>query len=150
MISAKIARHRQTLSDQLVLGLVTGGLLGPGIFIDSRDAKSIRFNQKRGRGYGGGVRGEILISSQESGENLVECNLSVNRGDWRRFFIASGIGAVIATGVALAFGWLVPWSILAGIVGALGVDTLQVRMTRMRLQHQVEAYLHNTTYLNPM
>lgn len=143
----RISRLRQTVADQLVLGLVTGGLLGPGLVIEKREADSIRFVKAGGLLRRAPDRGEILLSSESSGETVVECRLWCGGMDLRRLLMAAVLGALLATVTALLFGWLIHWSIPLGGAAAVAFDLVGRHRDRSQLRHQIQAFVHNTTYL---
>jgi len=146
-LTVRIARLRQTVADQLVLGLVTGGFLGPGLIIEKREAQSILFAKAGGVLRRMPDRGELSLSSESSGETVVECRLWCAGMGLRRLIISAAAGALVATLTALAFGWLISWSIPAGFLTALVADLVGRQRDRSQLRHQIKAFIHNTTYL---
>ena len=145
--TVRIARLRQTVADQLVLGLVTGGFLGPGLVIEKREAGSIRFARADGVSRRVPDRGELLLTSESSGETAVECRLWCAGMSLRRLVLSALVGALVATLAALGLGWLIHWSIPLGALVALFTDLVGRQRQRSQLRHQIEAYIHNTTYL---
>ena len=153
-VAVRLPRHRQTLSDQLVLGLVTGGLLGPGLFIEAREADGIRFCKRGGPLQAAPDRGEIRLTEEASGDTRVECRIWCRSLFLRRLIggILLGVGVV---GLLAAGLWVLKlsprsqwtWASAFGTLTAI-VDCAAGRwMDRARLRRQVQAYLHNTTYL---
>lgn len=140
-----IARSRQTVTDQLVLGLVTGGLIGPGLVIDRREVNAIHFSRAVGANLPD--RGELVVEEDAQGETSVECRLWCRGIDRRQLMLSAGLGALVAVVVALAFDWLLPLSALVGGVVAIGWD-LAARRRRVRhLRRRVEAFVANMAYL---
>lgn len=147
VVSAIMPRQKQTLADQLVLGLVTGGFLGRGMSIDGRESSCIRFVRVGDWFEGGPDRGELLLSSTESGETAVECRVWCRGLGARRLLQAALVGAGLSTLGAFGFGWLVSWSVPTGCVAAAIWDAWVRRSDRRRLKRQMLAFIHNTTYL---
>ena len=146
-IAVRMARHRQILSDQLVLGLVTGGLLGPGLVIEGRESNLIRFAKIEGLLQRAPDRGQILLSVLEGGDTLVECQVWCT-GLLARRVLAGVAGGVVSFAVAR-------WGLGGGLGEALGLAVAIVAAwvstgwwsDRNRVRRQISAYLRNTTYL---
>jgi hypothetical protein len=161
ILAVQLPRHKQTLSDQLVLGLVTGGLLGPGLFIETRESDCIRFRKRGGPLQAAPDRGEIRLTTEASGDTRVECRIWCRSLFLRRLIggilLAVGMAGLIAAGLwvlklaprnqGLWTGTVGMWTGAVGLLTALVSSTAGRRMDRARLRRQVQAYLHNTTYL---
>ena len=153
-IVGQMPRHRQTLSDQLVLGLVTGGLFGPGLLIAGREADCIRFRKLGGVLRAAPDRGEILLGIEPSGETRVECRIWCRGLVLRRLVSAALIGASMV-GLLAAGLWVLNWVSASrwdlaaggGLLTALVAFAIGRWVDRARLRRQVRAFLHNTTYL---
>jgi hypothetical protein len=148
-VSVHLARHRQTLSDQLVLGLVTGGLLGSGLVIEGREASCIRFARTPALLAKEFDRGEIHLDG-DGAETVVECVVWGRGMSVRRGLIAALVGGGLATLAALGFDWLLSWSLPLGAACALLLDGALWAADRRRLRRQIVAYLKNTTYLKSL
>jgi hypothetical protein len=146
-IAVRMARHRQILSDQLVLGLVTGGLLGPGLVIEGRESNLIRFAKIEGLWQKAPDRGQILLSVEENGETLVDCQV------WCRGLLVRRVLAALLGGAACfaVTRWGLGWALGQTLGLALAVVAAWTSMgwwsDRNHLRRQVTAYLRNTTYL---
>jgi len=148
-VTVRMARHRQTVSDQLLLGLVTGGMLGPGLVIEGRESNCIRF-RKLGVLQRAPDRGEILLSTDESGDTLVECRVWARGLGLRRMLRASIVGAGVISLASLGLGWPLHWAALTGLVIGFLTDGVGWWADRAHFRRQVVAYVHNTTYLKSM
>jgi hypothetical protein len=154
IVAVQMARHRQTLSDQLVLGLVTGGLLGPGLVIEGRESDCIRFRKQGGALRPGPDRGEILLTQDTAGGTQVECRIWCGGLALRRALEGILLGVGIA-GLLLAGLWLLGVTAplraqsagAGGLLCALASYVLGRRSDSAHLRRQVLAFLHNTTYL---
>lgn len=149
-VTVTLARHRQTLADQLVLGVVTGGLLGPGLVIEGRESNRIHFAKVDGVLSSVPDRGELRLEESERGETRVTCEVWCRGMSLRRGFIAILSGASLATLGALGFDWLMVVSGPVGAAAALLLDGLLWGRDRRRLRRQVTAFIKNTTYLKSL
>jgi len=145
----RIARSPKTVADQVVLGLVTGGLLGPGLVIQQREAQCVRFSSL-GTLPGMPNRGEIELIEEDSGGTRLECRFWCHGMSYRRLVQAVCLGALIATITALAFGWLIHLSIPLGVGVGVAWDLVGGYRDRSSLRRRVEAFARNTTYLKTM
>jgi hypothetical protein len=154
VILGRLPRQRQTLADQLVLGLVTGALFGPGFRIEGRESTCIRFHKLGGPLRAAPDRGEILLTTDDSGETQVECRIWCVGLILRRILGALLLGAVL-TGLVAALLWIArlslvsrwPWAVAGGLLVALVTFAASRRSDAARMREQMEAFLHNTTYL---
>jgi len=142
-----VARGPQTVAEHVVLGLVTGGLLGVGLIIERREARSIAFTNPGEWLPTGPDRGEISLSENVPGETEVQYRLWCRGLARRRLLHAVVLGALVATITALVFGWLIHISTPVGIVVALVWDVVARFRQRSMLRRRVEAFMHNTNYL---
>ena len=144
-VVVRLARNRQTLTDHVVLGLVTGGLLGPGVLVEGRESNGVRFRKIGGWLSSVPDRGEILISTDVGGETQVECRVWCWTLLAQRLLAACGLG-LLAAGLALFLGSRAT-AIVAGLLVAVTFHLTAWSFARWRLRRQIETYLHNTTYL---
>ena len=138
----KIPRARTRVEEQVVRGLVSGGLLGPALQIERRDAQSIEFFQLSPMRPSVPSRGLIRFASTAVGTELefVLCFPP-------RFF--SALWLVFAVGVSLGLKMLVPESPISWVVAGFCVATWlwgRARAKRTCLA-RLHAYLHNSEYL---
>jgi len=145
-VVVRLARNRQTLTDHVVLGLVTGGLLGPGLVVEGRESTCVRFRKTGGLLARAPDRGEILISTDASGQTQIECRVWCWTLVARWLLAGLGIG-VLAGGVAALAGSTRTTAVVAGLVVAVVWHLAAWWLGRARMRRQIEAYLHNTTYL---
>lgn len=146
----KIARSRQIVADQLVLGLITGGFLGAGFVIDSRESHCIKFSKLADPLSRSPDRGEIVLSEASTGETALECRLWCTGMGARRLIISALLGVVAATVTALLFGWLIHWTIPVGLTVAV-VHDLAVRwQDRATIERQLDGFVRNISYLKSM
>lgn len=149
--TTSLARPRQNVSDQIVLGVVTGGLLGPGFVIERRDAERLRFARVGGLLSTLPDVGEVeLHESDTSGQTEVTFRLWCRGQSLRRLLLALLLGAVIASAAALILGWLIHWSIPTGVAVAIAHDLQGRFRERSVLRRQLDSYLRNITYLKAM
>lgn len=148
-VSTKIARSVPIVADQLVLGLVTGGFLGPGLVIERREAGRIDFSRIKGPRQMLRLpdRGELRLTEDPSGGTQLDCQLWCFGMMVWRLVHAVVAGAVVATAGALLFGWLMVVSVPVGVGVALVWDVLGRRRDRAWLRRRVEAFVRNTNYL---
>jgi hypothetical protein len=134
------------VADQLVLGLVSGGLLGPYMRVERRDLEKLAFVQAVSWA-GGPERGEIALGSSETGETTV--NILLFCTQMRLWSLAFGTlaGALAATVSTFLFDWLITFSIPTGVLLGLLAYVLHHRRATVKLRRRVEVYLHNTKYL---
>lgn len=145
-VIVRLARNRQTLTDHVVLGLVTGGLLGPGIVVEGRESTCVRFRKAKGFFAAAPDRGEILISTDESGETQIECRVWCWTLAARWLLSGCGVGLLVG-GLAVLAGSARSTAMGAGLLVAVGWCLAAWLIGRSRLRRQIEAFLHNTTYL---
>jgi hypothetical protein len=145
-----LARHRQTLADQLVLGVVTGGLLGPGLLIEGRESNRIYFAKADGVFSSVPDRGELRLEETEPGETRVTCEVWCRGMGLRRASFAVLAAASLATFAAFGFDWLMTVSLPFAAIVALTLDLLGGVRDRRRLRRQITAFLKNTTYLKSL
>ena len=150
IVVVQIARSPQTVADQVVFGLVSGSLVGPGLVIQKREAMSIRFSSLGGALPTVPDQGEIVLFEESSGGTRIECRLWCRKMGHRRLLQAVLLGALVASVAALAFGWLIHVSIPASGLASIAWDLLTRHRDRTRLRRQVEAFAHNTSYLKTM
>jgi hypothetical protein len=149
-VRIRMARQRQTLADQVVLGLITGGFLGPGLVIEGRDSAGIRFATLGGLLSWASSRGEILFESDPSGEIWVDCQVWCWGLLWRRLFQGIFFGVCFGAVSWRVLGGSLAWAIgVSGIV-ALSLCGVFLWRDRLRLRRQILAFLRNTTYLKAM
>jgi hypothetical protein len=149
-VSVTVARQRATLADQLVVGVVTGGLLGPGLVIEGRESNRIHFAKVDGLFSLVPDRGELRLTENERGETEVRCEIWCRGMGIRRAALGVAAGATLATLAALGFDWLMVVSLPVGAALALAVDGLLWVRDRRRLRRQITAFIKNTTYLKPL
>lgn len=149
-VSVTVARQRATLADQLVVGVVTGGLLGPGLVIEARESNRIHFAKVDGFLSSAPDRGELRLNETERGETEVRCEIWCRGMSLRRAAIGAVAGATLATLATLGFDWLMVVSLPAAAVLALASDGLLWVRDRRRLRRQITAFIKNTTYLKPL
>ena len=149
-VSVPLARHRTTLADQLVLGVVTGGLLGPGLVIEGRESNRIHFAKVDGFLAPVPDRGELRFAESDRGETEVTCEIWCRGMSLRRASISILAGASLATFAALGFDWLMVLSLPVGAGLALFLDGLLWVRDRRRLRRQITAFIKNTTYLKSL
>lgn len=95
-------------------------------------------------------RGEIELVEEDSGGTRLECRFWCRGMSTRRLVQAVGLGALVATMSALAFGWLIHLSIPLGLGVGLVWDLVGGQRDRSSLRRRVEAFARNTTYLKTM
>ncbi len=149
-VSVTLARHRSTLADQLVLGVVTGGLLGPGLVIEGREADRIRFSRSGGAFSSTPDRGELELRESDRGETEIQCRVWGRGMGLRRALLAALAGGTLASVGALGFDWLMLVSLPVGAALALALDAALLVHDRRRLRRQITAFLENTTYLKSL
>lgn len=149
-VTVTLARHRQTLTDQLVLGVVTGGLLGPGVVIEGRESNRIHFAKVGGRFSSVPDRGELRLEENEKGETRVTCEIWCRGMSLRRGALAILAGASLATLGTLGFDWLMTVSLPLAAAATLLLDGLLWGRDRRRLRRQITAFIKNTTYLKSL
>ncbi len=149
-ISLKMARNRQTVTEQLVDGLVMGAMLGPGLLIEGREADRIMFKKAGGFFHMAPDRGELLISDDKTGETKIECRIWCPGLVWRSSLLAVGIGLPLGAwlGWQTTLGSLESAICTGVFVGVFGF--VRRLMEQSRLKHQLEAYMHNLIYLKAM
>jgi len=148
--TVRIPRSPKTVADHIVLGLVTGGLLGPGLVIDRREAQGIRFSKVGGWLSSMPDHGEIELFEERSGATVVECRIWCGGMARRRLLQAVFLGGLLATVGALAFGWLIHTAIPVGVAVGLVWDLAGRFVDRATIRRQVEAFGRNTNYLKTM
>ena len=148
--SVRIARSPKTVAEHVVLGLITGGLFGPGLVIDRREARCIGFSKVGGLLPALPDRGEIALSEESSGGTVLECRLWCQGMHYRRLLQSLFLGALAATVVALVFGWLVHISIPVGVAVGVAWDVTRRYRDHAGLRRRVEAFAGNTNYLKSM
>lgn len=147
VLQVDLPRQINTAAEQIVLGLVTGALVGGPVAIRKRDANHILFDGcSSARGTVPDV-GALNLTTLSSGETRVDCKLSCRRLRLRLLLRACLLGALIATVCSLLFGWLISLSIPTAIGVTAVSDQLAWRGARRRLRTRVETYLRNTVYL---
>jgi hypothetical protein len=146
----QIARSRQIVADQLVLGLVTGGLLGAGFVIDRRESHCIQFSKIAKHLSRSPDRGEIVLSEASPGETALECRLWCTGMSLRRLIISTLMGVMVATMAALLFGWLIHWTIPTGLGVAVIHDLTARWQDRSTIERQIDGFVRNITYLKSM
>jgi hypothetical protein len=145
--TVRIARSPQTVAEHLVLGLVTGGLLGSGLVIERREADRFQFVKEGGLLTAGPDRGEIVLSETASGETEIECRLWCGGMGRLRLLRAALVGVLVATATALGFGWLLPLSLSVGVISSVGWDVVIRARQLAVLRRQFQAFVRNTNYL---
>ena len=143
--SLEAPRDPKTMIEQLVEGVIGGGLLGHGLAIEGRGADDLRFS---GHSADSEIPdfGEISVSQTTVGATL-EVRLWCASTRRRRFLTSALAGAVAALFGVFAFGWLVVVSVPAAAALAIASDILGWRRDRRRLERRVATYVGNTAYL---
>jgi len=146
-VVAEAARHRETVADQLVAGLVSGALAGWGLTIEGRDATCIRF---RRHVFLPSIpdSGLIKLRSPRDGYTEVQCELTCTALRRRTQAIALLVGLAVAVALhAVALGATPLLLLAAGIIAFATYDRLAWRHHRLRLAGQLRAYINNINYL---
>ena len=142
------SREPKLLLEQLAEGLLNGGLLGPDLAIEGRDAESLRF-VRRGGVWHQPDRGELHVAKAGSGAK-VEVRLWCGGLRRRCFARATVIAALAATITTFAFGWLIVLTAPGAGVLAVATDLLSWQTTKKGLRRRVETYVSNTAYLRAL
>ena len=145
--SVRVTRSSQTVAEHMVLGLVTGGLLGPCLMIERRDSDRVQFTRPGGLTTSGPERGEIVLFEPAPGETRIECKLWCTSMAMRRLLRAAALGALVATSTSLLLGWLLPAALPAGLATAVVWERVTRHRERALLRRRVSAFIHNTNYL---
>lgn len=143
-IVLEASREPKLLLEQLVQGLINGGLAGPGQAIVRRDSDGVAFASRIG-GRAIPDYGEISVRKTNEGSSL-EVRLWCSGARRRAFSKAALVGGLGATVATLAFGWLLVVSVPSAVTLAIGADLLDWRAQRRALQRRVEVYVANTAY----
>jgi hypothetical protein len=138
-------REPKLLLEQLVRGVISGGLAGPGQAIQRRDSDGLAFSAQLG-GRAIADYGEIAVKKADSGSQL-EVRLWCAGARRRAFTSAALVGGLGATVATLAFGWLLVISMPTAAVAAIATDVLDWRRQRQQLRQRVETFVKNTEYL---
>jgi len=150
LATIRIVRSPQTVAEHLVLGLVTGGLLGGGLVIRRREAGTVAFSRNSELFPTGPDRGEIELEEIVPGETILSCRLWCNGMARRRLLYAVVAGALVGALAALAAGWLRHISLPLALVVALSWQLIGRFREQSALRRQIEAFVHNTNYLKTM
>jgi hypothetical protein len=135
------------VAEHLVLGLVTGGLLGPGLLIERRESDRFQFVKPGGLLTAGPDRGEIVLSETAPGETEIECRLWCYGMSRLRLLRSALVGILVATVTALGFGWLLPLALSVGVVTSVVWDLVVRAREQALLRRRVQAFVRNTNYL---
>jgi len=106
----------------------------------------VRFRKTGGFFANAPDRGEILISTDPNGETQVECRVWCWTLIARWLLVGCGVGLLVG-GLAVLAGSTRSTAIGAGLVVAAVWNAAAWLIGRSRLRRQIEAFLHNTTYL---
>ncbi|PID39684.1 MAG: hypothetical protein CSB49_00725 [Proteobacteria bacterium] len=143
--SLEAPREPKLLLEQLVEGVLSGGLAGPGLAIERRDTDRLAFGSRIG-GWAIPDHGEIVVTKTGQGRALevrLWCS-AARRRSFSKAAVVGGLGATIAT---LAFGWLLVVSMPSAAALAIATDILDWRAQRKALQQRIETFVANTAYL---
>ncbi|MFH1131244.1 MAG: hypothetical protein V1754_07905 [Pseudomonadota bacterium] len=139
----------ESIAEQVVLGIVGGGFLGPGLLITRREADRIEFRRVSGMWERGPDKGEIALGKTITG-TVVSCCLWNRRMRVRRLILSALFGLALI-GIALTsvncFGYmLLPVAVLVAFVGGVW----GWRADCKRQKQMVDTYLQNSRYLRRM
>jgi len=145
-LTLDVDRDHKVLLERLVEGLIGGGLAGPGLAIESRDGRAVRFRRRLSAWHRIPDSGEIEVEAT-AGSTQVTCRLDCAGLRLRRLVISVGLGATLASVTALAFGWLIVVSVPVACIASALADIVGWRRERAQLRRRVETYITNTNYL---
>ncbi len=147
-LSETVPRHADAVGDQIMFGLVGGGLLGTALTIERRERGQVAFRCFSPMLHNTPEYGEIDILPTDRGGVTVSCRLSCRWLAFRGFGLAFVGAAALGLLLWLASSWVV------GLGGGLAVwlaGGLALRAAaRARVVSQARAYIVNTKYLKAL
>ena len=145
-VELSVRRNRKVVAAQLVGGLVSGALYGPGLGIERRDAAGFSFSRRLPAWSGLPDSGEVSVGETQRGE--VKLSFAARFGGWLTFQALVGLGTLLLGAGAFAF--VGPWAVLIYLACGITVFGLMLvlrwRLLRGSVSARIQAFVHNTTY----
>jgi hypothetical protein len=121
-------------------GLAYGGLLGPGLVIDSLEANGISFSST---GLPSPQQGKLELSELQGGGTKIRLELACHNLRRTQFFKAALAGGFIGFLALLGFGWLITISAPLSVAVALLVDQIGWRQRRRGIAIEATNFVRN-------
>ncbi|MCA9668237.1 MAG: hypothetical protein KC503_21745 [Myxococcales bacterium] len=140
----EVDRNLALVSEQLVRGVIEGGLVGAAQRITRRDGSRLAFERS---GPGTLDRGELRLERTEAGQTTIDVQLWC--GGLKRQSSAVGAAGALASGLPLAA--LLGWPFVAvGLPVGVAMAIWRYRSVRARYAAQVSTYVDNISYLKAL